>query len=540
MDSWQQVTLALQLLAADARLGGLVLRARSGPVRDVVMTVVQDFPGPVVRLHPGVSDDALFGGIDLTATLSGGAVVKRAGLLDMPATVVLTMAERCSAQLAARLAAIMDRGAGHRLILLDEGATEEETVPPALTERCAFAVDLTDVGLHDLHPLWLPAPRRFARMEDTAVDDVVRVAMRLGVHSLRPPLFAARAALGLAGLAGRDAPDVTDVETAALLTLAHRATQFPEDPADPAPPEPPESSDPTEPSRTNAVLPEEILLDAVRALLPDDLLDRVAAQKARQAKGQGHGALRKGNRRGRPMPSRPGRLADGQRIDLVGTLRAAAPWQTLRRQATGRDGLHIRASDIHVKRFAVRSDRVLIFVVDASGSSALARLAEAKGAIELLLAQAYASRDHVSLIAFRGKEAELLLTPTRSLVQTKRRLAGLPGGGETPLAAGLKEALAQAQLARRKGLTPTLVLLTDGRANIALSGEANRAQAATDAAQMARLLAATGMGGLVIDTGQRPDKGLQALAATLATPYLPLPRADAQRLSAAVTTALDG
>ena len=89
------------------------------------------------------------------------------------------------------------------------------------------------------------------------------------------------------------------------------------------------------------------------------------------------------------------------------------------------------AGDIRLRRYEERSDRLLIFTVDASGSAALARLAEAKGAIEILLAEAYARRDHVCLIAFRGTEAELLLPPTRSLVQTKRRLAGLPGGGGT-------------------------------------------------------------------------------------------------------------
>ena len=153
-------------------------------------------------------------------------------------------------------------------------------------------------------------------------------------------------------------------------------------------------------------IPEDLVLDAIKALLPDDLLDRIAAQKARQGKGNGSGAARKGNRRGRPLPARQGRLSDGARIDLIGTLRAATPWQTIRRKTTGRDGLHIRQSDIHVKQFEERSDRVLIFAVDVSGSSAISRLAEAKGAIESLLAKAYARRDNVSLVAFRGHEAD--------------------------------------------------------------------------------------------------------------------------------------
>ena len=123
-----------------------------------------------------------------------------------------------------------------------------------------------------------------------------------------------------------------------------------------------------------------------------------------------------------------------------------------------------------MKRYEDRSDRLVIFAVDASGSSAISRLAEAKGAIELLLGDAYARRDHVALVAFRGTSAEILLPPTRSLVQTKRRLAELPGGGGTPLASGMEAALELALGAQRRGMAPTVCILTDGRANIDKTG----------------------------------------------------------------------
>ena len=250
--------------------------------------------------------------------------------------------------------------------------------------------------------------------------------------------------------------------------------------------------------------------------------------------------MKRGNRRGRPLPSRPGRLDGSARLDLVGTLRAAAPWQTIRRKATGRHGLlELRPDDIRLKQAQERSDRVLIFTVDASGSAAVARLGEAKGAVELLLAQAYARRDHVALIAFRGTRAELLLPPTRSLVQTKRRLAGLPGGGGTPMASGLAAAMELALHTRARGMTPTVALLTDGRPNITRDGAPGRPQAEADAEAMARLIRAHALPSLVVDTGNRPTPWLHDLARMMDATFLTLPRADARRLSAALSSALE-
>jgi magnesium chelatase subunit D len=165
-------------------------------------------------------------------------------------------------------------------------------------------------------------------------------------------------------------------------------------------------------------------------------------------------------------------------------------------------------------------------------------LNEAKGAIEILLGEAYARRDHVALIAFRGVTAEVLLPPTRSLVQTKRRLASLPGGGGTPLAAGINAAIDLAEQARKRGQTPTVVTLTDGRTNVALDGTANRISAAADATTAAKRLSASQIDAIMIDTGQRPEQALQSLAKTMGAHYIPLPRADAKSLSATVTTTL--
>ena len=283
-----------------------------------------------------------------------------------------------------------------------------------------------------------------------------------------------------------------------------------------------------------------MLLDAVLANLPTDLLAKLNAGTAsRSATGTGAGQKKIGNRRGRPLPARDGGNGHG-RVDLIATLRAAIPWQTLRgHDAPHRTGPIIRHSDLRHKRYVDHSDRLLIFTVDASGSAAMARMGEAKGAIELLLAEAYARRDHVALIAFRGMEAKVLLEPTRSRVQTKRKLAALPGGGATPLAAGLMAAQNMAAQARRKGLTPTLITLTDGRANMALDGTANRAQAATDAQVIARSLRAANVDSIVIDTGRRPEPSLEQIVNILGGAYIALPRADAHSLSDAIAQTLD-
>ena len=557
-DTWLRAATALNLLAVDpVGLGGLWLRARSGPVRDRLIEGLQALPLPLRKIHPTITDEQLFGGVDVSATLAAGTVVEAKGIIGDLSALILTMAERADAGLAGKLAIALDDRACHSLILLDEGDGEDEQAPPpALRDRLALHIDATDIAWQDttdvaLDPADIDTAR--ARLETIQADRTVskyltHFAMDLGIDSLRAPLLAVRTARVHCALFGGDAIDEDDLRAAVQLVYAPRATRMPEpepEQQDDTPPPPPDQSEGDQGDEAETPddfqIPEEVLLEAVKASLPADLLAHLAKQESRAKipAGAGSGDKKKGNRRGRPLPSRPGQIDGTSKVDLVATLRAAAPWQPIRKKCSPRGtNLHIRAEDIRLKRFEEKSDRLLIFAVDASGSAAFSRLNEAKGAIELLLAEAYARRDHVALVAFRGDSAEILLPPTRSLVQTKRRLAALPGGGGTPLAAGLKSALDLALQARKRGMTPTVAILTDGRANIALDGTANRATAGEDADAMAKSLRGHAVECLVIDMSNRPQQALKQLSETLLAPYVPLPRADAKRLSSAVSAVL--
>ncbi len=552
-DPWALVGLALTLLAIDpAGLRGLWLRARAGPVRDRVQRALATLAPR--KLHPFTSDEALMGGLDLSATLAAGEMQRHAGLLEIPGLLELTMAERCPPGLAVRLGQALDRASGLTLIALDEAAEEGEGLPPALADRLGLFLDLdgfswgetTDVTLN--HALIAIAQARLPLIAaGEAQHRLTRVAFGLGITSLRAPLLAQACARAHAAWRGADQIDESDLQIAVALCYAHKAQQFPEDLPEqdtrPPPPEPEGQADQGR-DQSQTDIPEDMLIDAARAALPSGLIAQLqAARVARSAGAQsGAGAKRKSLRRGRPMPSRAGKPGSGARIDVIATLRQAAPWQKMRRAmlADRGDRLLLMPSDIRIKRYQDQTDRVLIFVVDASGSAAVARLAEAKGAVELMLAEAYSTRDHVALVTFRGDHAELALPPSRSLVQTKRRLAGLPGGGATPLASALQVALATADQARSHGMTPTLAFLTDGRGNIALDGTPDRASAALEATQLARAIAAKGIPALMIDTSLRPKPQLGELAAQMQATLIALPRADARRLQNTLSAALGG
>lgn len=580
-DASEDAMAVAALLAIDgAALGGVVLRGAPGPARDAWLQwlrTVLPAAVPMRRIPLGIHDTALLGGLDLAATLHHGRPVAQPGVLPQAdrGFVLLAMAERVAPELAARIAAVLDRGevslardglqatraARVAVIALDEGLTDDEQVSPALRDRLAFYLDLERLRelprwLEDAPPQAMDLARVRAdlsrvRVDDASVQALCTIAEALGVASLRGPLLALRVARVLAALDAREAIDETDLHLAARLVLAPRATRLPQpvppedppqEPADPpaeATQDPPRDEAPQPPTPQQVQEMAEQVLAAVQAALPRGLLLAQASAQAQRGRGGAGraGAQRKTLNRGRPIGARRGEPRAGARLHVLDTLRAAAPWQALRkRQALAQDvrRIHVRREDFHITRYKQRSSTTAIFVVDASGSSALHRLAEAKGAVELMLAECYVRRDRVAVLAFRGAGVELLLPPTRSLARAKRSLAGLPGGGGTPLAGALDAAAHLVLQVRRAGDTPLLVVLTDGRANIARDGSPGRTRATEDAIAAARQLRDLGTRTLWIDTSAQPQAAALSLAVQAGARYLPLPHADAQALWTAV------
>ena len=572
--------LALLLLAVEPRLRGVAFAGPAGSGKSALLHgLAALLPGlPFEMLPLGSDEEALLGGLDLEATLARGARVVRHGLLAR-ADGGLLAAEDCN---------LLPEGTVNLLLgALDAGEVRIEreglslrspcrlrlvaTFDPAegpprahLLDRIGLIVPLprlapagarSEIVRRHLSPaadLWeedlavlreVVAVARMSlgdiRLSEPQARELAAAAVALGVQGHRADLFAQLTARASAALALRDAVQREDLELAVRLVLVPRATQQPTAPPTdpPATETPPQSSQdtpdtppdpPTEPPADGDVeLTEEVL-----AALAIDLPDVLATLPFRSARGGRSGSRGSTDgTRGRHVTSVPGTPREG-RLDVIATLRAAARWQRLRPRGARR--VAIRAEDLRIKRFRDKAGALFLFAVDASGSMALNRMRQAKGAVHALLEKAYVNRDRVALMSFRGQGAELLLPPTGSVELLRRAVDQIPTGGGTPLAATLVAALEVAQQARRRGLhNVVLVLLTDARANVGL--KADRAGVEDELRQLALLTAASGLRALVIDTQRSylSQGSAQKLAAWLGGQYLYLPGASGATIAAA-------
>jgi len=393
-------------------------------------------------------------------------------------------------------------------------------------------------------------------LPDATLRQVASVCAAFEVDGLRADLVTARAAIAHAAWEGRSEVTAVDVRAAARLALPHRrrrqpfdapqldeseldralagAGEDPDDDPDPGDDGPGGGEPETRPGR-DAPPPRESASPqrgpaqdpgpqdpgpqepgqpgpGSASARPPAAPGPVFRVKRLEVPGVGSGAS---GRRSRARTD-SGHVTGAQpprdrvtRVHVPATFGAAAPYQVARGRAAG-GGLLLRPGDLREARHEGRESNLVLFAVDASGSmAARARMGAVKGAVLSLLLDAYQRRDKVGMVTFRGSGAEVALPPTFSVEVAAARLAAVPTGGRTPLAAGLLRAgeLLRTERIRDPCRRALLVLVTDGRATGGPDPVAHAHRAAG-------LLAAAGVHSVVVDCESGPVRlGLAAAVA---------------------------
>lgn len=548
-------------LACPNLFGGVLVRAPQGPLlelwKEELLDLAPDAQAPVI-MPASISADRLVRSLSVARSLAEGRPIYQTGLLEDARGRVLIVngMERLAPGIASALASALDQasrkqGAPITFFGIDESSAESgPAISAALLERLAFRADLNGLRLQDCAGMGVTRgdvdrvrdDLHAVTVSDDDLTSIAAACVRLGISSMRVPVFCMHAAQALAALERRDAVAPNDITRACQLVLPGRGLLIPEaeesQASQPVQSEPEtggesETEDDGEIGETSPSLETQIV-DAI-ASAPVQLS---ATHSRRSQRGRAGISGRSGAHvialdRGRPDRSIPGQIGRG-RIDVLASLRAAAPLQKVRSATANEAGLALRKSDLRIKRFKRRKQSSVIFVVDASGSAAMHRMAEAKGAVERLLSQCYSRRDLVSLISFAGDEANLVLPPSRSLVRARRQITDLAGGGATPLAHAVVEAYKLARTEQERGRTPFLVFLTDGRGNITLSGQADRAASGEETSRLARTLIKDRFPSVFFDTSRRPDPRTRRFSEDLGAQYQFLPSADGETVSQVV------
>ncbi|MFL2800439.1 MAG: VWA domain-containing protein [Paracoccaceae bacterium] len=464
---------------------------------------------------------------------------------------ILTNTEKMEKGLAKFLSDKIKNNKNKFFIALDESEGNEMS-RANLSDYIIFSVNLGGTRYKDLKKVSInrkkivEARRNLATVQvnKKILDYLIASAEMFYISNMHTIFSTLKVAKSLCVYKGNKSVSREDITLAISLSMIHKAKQIPEFQQEEKAkaPEQEQLRDDNESKADNSELSNEnkkMLIDALKISLPSNLIESLLSKNSQIISlGESAGSGEKNNNfsAGRPIPPVNRKYSSDKKIDLMATLTKAIPWQKIRSSSVTKKNrkIIIYPQDIMIKRFEKQSERLLIFLVDASGSNAIGRLAEAKGAIEILLSDAYAKRDNVALISFSGLKADPLLLPTKSLVTAKKKLSSLPGGGATPLANGLLEAFNMADAARSRNIKPIIILLSDGRGNISLDGEGDRVKAIKDTNYVASLIKRNAINNIFIDTSRRKTPIADELARELNGHYFQLPLANSSSISKAV------
>ena len=537
----------------DPSLGSLSIKANYSTEREAFLSNLLALlrPDGLKKVYPFQSPTDFAKSINMMDTLTFGMPKYNDDIFSFHnIALILTNTEKMEKGLATFLREKIKNNTNKFFIALDESEINE--IPSAnLSDYLIFSINLDGIRHCDLKKVSLNRKKIAEARKNLVTVEVnkkilaylIASAEMFSISNMHTIFSTLKVAKSLCAYKGNKSVSRGDINLAISLSMIHKAKQIPEFQQEEkeAATEQEQSRDDSESKANNSELnnkDKKILIDALKISLPSNLIESLLSKNSQNINlGESAGSGEKNNNfsAGRPIPSINLKYSSDKRIDLMATLTKAIPWQKLRSSlGTKNRKIIIYPQDIMIKRFEKQSERLLIFLVDASGSNAIGRLAEAKGAIEILLSDAYAKRDNVALISFSGLKADPLLLPTKSLVTAKKKLSSLPGGGATPLANGLLEAFNMAEAARPRNITPIIILLSDGRGNMSLDGVADRVKSIKDAKYVASLIKRNAINNIFIDTSRRKTPIADDLARELNGHYFQLPMANSSSISKAV------
>ena len=544
----------LTVSSIDPSLGSLSIKANYSTVRDAFLSNLFSLlkPKRLKKIYPFQNPTDFTKSINMIDTLTLGMPKYNEDIFSSDnIAIILTNSEKIEKGLATFLKDKIKNNNKKFFIALDESESNE-TLRANLSDYIIFSVNLGGTRYKDLKKVSInrkkiaEARRNLATVQvnKKILDYLIASAEMFSISNMHTIFSTLKVAKSLCVYKGNKSVSREDITLAISLSMIHKAKQIPEFQQEEKAkaPEQEQLRDDNESKAKNSELNNEdkkMLIDALKISLPSNLIESLLSKNSQAISlGESAGSGEKNNNfsAGRPIPSVNRKYSSDKRIDLMATLTRAIPWQKIRSSSVTKKNrkIIIYPQDIMIKRFEKQSERLLIFLVDASGSNAIGRLAEAKGAIEILLSDAYAKRDNVALISFSGLKADPLLLPTKSLVTAKKKLSSLPGGGATPLANGLLEAFNMADTARSRNIKPIIILLSDGRGNMSLDGEGDRVKAIKDTNYVASLIKRNAINNIFIDTSRRKTPIADELARELNGHYFQLPLANSSSISKAV------
>ena len=543
----------LTVSGIDPSLGSLSINSNYSTVREAFLSNLLSLlkPKRLKKIYPFQNPTDFAKSINMIDTLTFGMPKYNNDIFSSSnIALILTNTEKMQKGLATFLRDKIKSNKDKFFIALDESGGSDVS-GANLSDYLIFSINLDGTRYKDLKKVTInrkkisEARNNLATVEvnKRELDYLIASSEMFSISNMHTIFCTLKVAKAICAYKGGKRVSREDINLAISLSMIHKAKQIPEfqqeEKAKSAENERLRDND--ESKANNSELNSEdkkMLIDALKIFLPNNLIESLLSKNSQTisvTESAGSGERNNNFSAGRPIPSISRKYSSDKRIDLMGTLTRAIPWQKLRSSSVTKNRkIIIYPQDIMIKRFEKQSERLLIFLVDASGSNAIGRLAEAKGAIEILLSDAYAKRDNVALISFSGLKADPLLLPTKSLVTAKKKLSSLPGGGATPLAKGLLEAFNMADVARSRNIKPIIILLSDGKGNMSLDGVGDRVKATKDTNYVASLIKRNAINNIFIDTSRRKTPMANELARELNGHYFQLPMANSGSISKAV------